>query len=228
MTPIVFENQDVIAVTKPEGIASIPEAPGQSASLFEQLAPAFGGQLYVVHRLDKEVSGVMLFAKNASAHRHLNEQFERAAVHKTYLALVQGVIGADSGIIDKPLRQFGSGRMGVDLERGKPCQTVFEVVERLASCTLARAHPLSGRRHQIRVHFYSIGHPILGDLRYGNRKQQSLFPRLMLHAQTIAFRLVTGEEIVVEAPLPDSFQAVLERMRRDKRVHSRVPRSQCK
>lgn len=226
MVPILFQNEDVVAVAKPEGIASIPEAPGQAASLLEELTPAFGGQLYVVHRLDKEVSGVMLFARNASTHRHLNEQFERALVRKTYLALAQGVIGADSGIIDKPLRQFGSGRMGVDVQRGKPCQTAFEVVERLASCTLVRVHPLSGRRHQIRVHFYSIGHAILGDLRYGNRQEQRLFPRLMLHAQAIAFRLPTGEEVLVEAPLPDSFQAVLERMRRAKRTRPHAPASQ--
>lgn len=223
MLPILFQNQDVVAIAKPEGIASIPEAPGQAASLLERLAPAFEGKLYVVHRLDKEVSGVMLFARNAAAHRHLNDQFERAAVRKTYLALAHGVIREDGGTIDKPLRQFGSGRMGVDLQHGKPCQTVFEVVERFASCTLVRVHPLSGRRHQIRAHFYSIGHPIVGDLRYGDRQTQRAYPRLMLHAQAIAFRLVTGEEIVVEAPLPESFQAVLERVRRTGKSRADAP-----
>jgi RluA family pseudouridine synthase len=164
----------------------------------------------VAHRLDKETSGIIIFAKNVAAHRYLNDQFSQRNVRKTYVALTHGVIEENSGIIDKPLRQFGSGRMGVDPQRGKPCITEFRVEERLGAYTLVQVHPITGRRHQIRVHLYSIGHPIVGDLRYGDREVQQQFPRLMLHAQRIAFRLPTGEEVVVEAAIPQSFQEVVD------------------
>jgi len=91
--------------------------------------------------------------------------------------------------------------------------TKFEVAERLAAHTLVNVHPITGRRHQIRVHFYSIGHPIVGDLRYGDKKVQRAFPRLMLHAQEISFELPTGEEVMIEAPIPESFKAVIENIR---------------
>jgi len=208
--PILFENEDVLAVHKPEGLASIPEGrPGRDCllSLLTALAP---DKLYVVHRLDKDVSGVILFAKNAVAHKCLNEQFNQRRVRKTYIALTHGVMEMDGGRIDKPLRRFGSGRMGVDLERGKPCITEFRVEERLGAYTLVRVHPITGRRHQIRVHLYSIGHPIVGDRLYGEKKMQLRFPRLMLHAQKIALRLPTGEEVEIEADPPPSFRKVVE------------------
>lgn len=208
----LFENDDVLAVHKPEGLASIPANVGE-ASLLAWLASRIPGKLYVVHRLDKEASGVILFARHAAAHKYLNTQFSSRDVRKTYVALAHGIIPETHGVIDKPLREFGSGRMGVDLERGKPSVTEFQVIERLAAYTLLEAHPLTGRRHQIRVHLYSIGHPIAGDLRYGDRTVQRRFPRLMLHAQAIAFRLPTGEEVTVESPLPESFRTVVEGIR---------------
>lgn len=210
MIPILFEDQDILAVNKPEGLASIPESAEGKASLLSLLEPAFPGKLYVVHRLDKEVSGVLLFAKNAAVHKHLNDQFSNRNVRKTYAALTHGVIKETDGIIDKPLHQFGSGRMGVDLYRGKPCITEFRVADRFEGYTLVKAHPLTGRRHQIRVHFYSIGHPIVGDLRYGDKLVQRAFPRLMLHAQEIAFRLPSGEEVAIEAPIPETFKLAME------------------
>ncbi len=170
----------------------------------------FPGKLYVVHRLDKDVSGVILFAKNAAAHKYLNDQFSHQNIRKTYVALTHGVIKETNGTIDKPLRQFGSGRMGVDLYRGKPCITQFCVADRFEGYTLVRAHPLTGRRHQIRVHFYSIGHPIVGDLRYGDKLVQRTFPRLMLHAQEIAFRLPSGEKVAIEAPISETFESAME------------------
>lgn len=206
---ILFENEDVLAVHKPEGLASIPEGKPGRDCLLSLLAALFPDKLYVVHRLDKDVSGVILFAKNAVAHKCLNEQFNQRRVNKTYIALTHGGIDMDGGRIDKPLRRFGSGRMGVDLERGKPCVTEFRVEERLGAYTLVRVHPITGRRHQIRVHLYSIGHPIVGDRLYGEKGLQSRFPRLMLHAQRVAFRLPTGEEVSVEADPPPSFRKVV-------------------
>lgn len=153
MIPILFENADILAVNKPESLASIPEDGKGKDCLLSLLSTMFQERLYVVHRLDKEVSGVILLARNVAAHKYLNDQFSHGSVRKTYVALTHGIIEEASGLIDKPLRQFGSGRMGVDLERGKPSITEFYVTERLEAYTLVEAHPLTGRRHQIRVHF---------------------------------------------------------------------------
>jgi tRNA pseudouridine32 synthase/23S rRNA pseudouridine746 synthase len=210
---VLFENRDYLAIHKPENLASIPERLKGPESLLRLLEQARGEKLFVVHRLDKEVSGVIVFARNADAHRYLNERFSGREVRKVYLALLHGVIQAPGGSISKPIRQFGSGRMGVD-HRGKPSRTDFEVQERIEGFTFVRAFPQTGRRHQLRVHFYSIGHPVVGDRRYGEQSLQVKFPRLMLHAQQIAFALPSGEALKVEAHPPPSFQDCLERLRR--------------
>lgn len=211
--PALFENDDVIAVYKPEGIAVIPESAGGRPCLLSTLESVRREKLYVVHRIDKDVSGVVLLARNEAAHRNLNDQFLHQKVRKTYLLLAHGTLENSEGVIDKPIRRYGSGRMGVDWRRGKPSVTRFQVIDRYPGCTLLRAHPITGRRHQIRVHLYSIGHPIVGDRRYGDREVQSAFPRLMLHALEIAVLLPSGEEIQVEAPVPDSWTSTLERFR---------------
>ena len=208
--PILFEDGDVLAVCKPEGLATIPERAKERDSLLSSLQSLIPEKLYVVHRLDKAVSGVMLFAKNAAAHKSLNDQFARREIAKTYVALAHGVLRESEGTIDKPIRPFGSGRMGVDAKRGKPSTTSYEVLRRLGQYTLVNVHSSTGRRHQIRVHFYSVGHPIVGDRRYGERKLQECFPRLMLHAAAISFRLPTGKTVTVEAAVPESFGAVLD------------------
>ncbi len=206
---VLFEDDDVLAVDKPEGLASIPERDTTQESLLSLLSAARRTKLYVVHRLDKEVSGVILFAKNAAAHKFLNEQFSHHIIRKTYLTLVHGVVAQENGTIDAPLRQFGSGRMGVDSKRGKESVTTFQVLKRFNSHTLVEAHPVTGRRHQIRVHCYSVGHPIVGDPLYGEREMQRRFPRLMLHARRIEYRLPPGGPCAVEAPLPESFADVM-------------------
>jgi RluA family pseudouridine synthase len=211
MIHILFETTDILAVDKPEGLASIHEQ-GKDC-LLSLLSTQFPEKLYVVHRLDKEVSGVILFARNAPTHKFLTQQFSGHTVDKTYIALVQGVIQPDSGVIDRPLREFGSGRVSVDVDRGKPSRTEFRVVERFEAHTLIKVHPRTGRRHQIRAHLYSGGHSLVGDLRYGDKAMQSRFPRLMLHSQRVTFRLLSGEAVTVEAPLPASFLSVIERIR---------------
>lgn len=211
---VLFENADYLAVDKPEGIVSIAEA--GRGGLPELLKDVFAGRLYPVHRLDREASGVIVYAKNADAHRQLNGQFDRREVRKTYLALVLGATGPASGLINAPIREFGSGRMGVDARRGKPSSTDWKVAERLDGATLVRVYPATGRRHQIRVHLYHIGHPILGDLKYGDPTIQGRYPRLMLHAVAIEFALPSGERVTVEAPIPPSFEAVLQSLRKVK------------
>ncbi|MBP8911455.1 MAG: RluA family pseudouridine synthase [Phycisphaerae bacterium] len=207
---ILFENTDLIAVNKPEGLAAIPEQNPQEPSLFERLCAERGETLLIVHRIDKDTSGVILFARHAEAHRRLNMEFETHRVRKAYLALVHGVIEDDWGHIDKPLARFGSGRVGVNAQHGKPSLTKYQVVRRLPAHTLLEAYPHTGRRHQIRVHLYSIGHAIVGDRLYGDRAIQRAYPRMMLHARHLTVRLPSEETITVEAPVPQSFHDVVD------------------
>jgi RluA family pseudouridine synthase len=212
---ILFENDDFLAADKPEGALSVSQA--GEGGLPELLRDRFPGKLYPVHRLDRGASGVIVLAKNAAAHRHLNGQFDRREVRKTYLALVDGVPSSNRGQINAPLREFGSGRTAVDPQRGKPSSTEWKVAERFDGATLLRVSPSTGRRHQIRAHLYHIGHPILGDLRYGDRARQEGTPRLMLHALSLEFSLLTGERVTVEAPPPPSFEEVLAALRTKKK-----------
>jgi tRNA pseudouridine32 synthase/23S rRNA pseudouridine746 synthase len=208
--PILFDRGGVLAVNKPEGLAAIPEREKERESLLSLLQLSMPEKLYVVHRLDKDVSGVMLFAKTPAAHKCLNDQFASRRIAKTYLALLHGAMPEEAGTIDKPVREFGSGRMGVDAKRGKASATSYEVVRRMEHYTLVRVRTSTGRRHQIRVHFYSVDHPVVGDRRYGEKALQERFPRLMLHAATISFELPTGETVAVEASVPDTFTTVLD------------------
>ncbi len=206
---VLFENTDIIAVNKPEGIASISENDISKAALHWLLEKKISDKLFIVHRIDKEVSGVILFAKNPKAHKFINNQFAVRSIKKQYIALVHGIIKENDGVIDKPIRQFGSGRMGIDEQRGKPSETKYHVVSRFTNYTLLELNPSTGRRHQLRAHLYAIGNPIVGDVRYGNRSVQQKFPRLMLHAKQIEFHLPNNERITVEAPLPESFKKLL-------------------
>lgn len=212
MIRILFENADLLAVDKPEGLISSPW--GKEGTLGPLLAEAGLSGLFVVHRLDKDTSGVLLLARNAESHKFLNGQFSARNVRKTYLAFVHGKLREKKGSIDKPIREFGSGRMGVDPSRGKPSLTEYEVEECFPGFTLLRVHPATGRRHQIRVHLYSLGHPVAGDLLYGDKEGQKTFPRLMLHALEITFRTPSGEDLTVAAPPPGSFLSVLDGFRK--------------
>ena len=214
MIQVLFENDDIVAVNKPEGLAAVPERRPETASLFEMLCAERNERLYIVHRLDKETSGVIVFARNAQAHRWLNQQFEARAVRKEYLALTHGVIPDDRGVIDRPLRQFGSGRVAVDAQKGKKSSTSFLVVQRFSEHTLVEVYPHTGRRHQIRVHLYSTGHPIAGDPLYGPIKDSLSLPRMLLHALKLTLNLSSGGEIAVEAPVPESFTTVLSTLER--------------
>ncbi|MDH7599594.1 MAG: RluA family pseudouridine synthase [Sedimentisphaerales bacterium] len=207
MICILYEDQDVLAVDKPEGLAVIPERDGTKPCLVTILAQQMGYRPWVVHRLDKAVSGVILFAKNPQAHRYLNGLFEQRKVTKSYLALVHGLVPQDAGTIDRPIRNYGSGRAGVDQVAGKPAVTKYQVLKRYGQFTLLQAEPVTGRRHQIRVHLFSIGHQIVGDQLYG--KKDKNYPRLMLHSHRIGLVLPDGRQQSIQAPLPSSFQQIL-------------------
>jgi len=203
---IICDNEDFLAADKPAGLASIPErsGPGVPCALTE-LEAQLGRKLFVIHRLDKAASGAILFAKNAHAHRLICALFARREVSKRYTVLVCGLPEPPSGKINLPLRSFGSGRTAVDHARGKPSLTAYSTIRRFERCALMDARIITGRRHQIRAHFYAIGHPVAGDLRYGDRAAQSAFPRLMLHSREIAFNF-KGAPVAITAPAPEEFE----------------------
>jgi RluA family pseudouridine synthase len=212
MLEVLLETAELLVLNKPEGLATIPGG-GMTESLRSRAEAQLGPRLYVVHRLDRETSGIVVFARDPETHRRLNEEFAERRARKEYLALVLGDVEAAQGEIREPLREFGSGRVAVDARGGKASLTRYEVVERFVGYTLVRAFPQTGRRHQLRAHFYSIGHPIAGDARYGRRDTERAFERLMLHAHRLTLRLPAGEEITIEAPIPESFSREVERLR---------------
>ena len=209
MIQILHHDADCVAVMKPAGIAAIPEARDDVSCLSAILSAQLGTPVMPVHRLDKEVSGVMLYALHPEAHRFLNHAFEHRDVHKTYQALVHGVITEDQGLVTRPIREFGSGRMGVDDLKGKPSETRFSVLKRSDRFTLVELYPQTGRRHQLRVHLYSIGHPIVGDTRYGDKALQQGYPRLMLTSTGIDLTLPSGKRLLIENVIPSDYSDVL-------------------
>ena len=208
MNPLVVLHEDerLVVVDKPAGMATAPGGGIEAgASLQDAVATHIGGKAFIVHRLDRGTSGVIVFAKSADAHRELSRQFEERAVTKRYLALVQGHVRGRRGRIDQPLREFGSGRIGVD-SAGREARTDWELRERLRDNDLLVVTPITGRRHQIRVHLYSRGHPVLGDTRYGDPRPVGDAPRLMLHALELAL----PDGLVLRADPPAEFLDVLE------------------
>ncbi len=208
----LYENAQLIAVAKPSGQLVIPGR-GEIGRepLVTELEKQLGQKVFVVHRLDLGASGVVLFAKTAEAHRYLSMQFEKRLVRKTYDVVVQGQITAP-GTIDQPLHAFGSGRMGIHL-KGKASQTEYKVIQSLKDATHVGVNPLTGRRHQIRVHLYSIGHPVMGDELYGKDRPVGGIPRLMLHARTLEFQTMDETPCTLTAPLPEDFQTILSSLR---------------
>lgn len=206
---ILHETDDLLVADKPEGLAVIPERAPGGPCLVALLEAERGGRLFVVHRIDKDASGLVLLAKTRTAHRLLCAEFESRRVRKGYVAILRGRLGEAGGRIRAPLRLFGSGRMGVDARHGKRCLTIYRVARRWAEFTQVSAHPVTGRRHQLRVHFYSAGHPIVGDPLYGEPAARSEGGRLMLHARSLAIAAPGVDALRVVSPLPATFAAVL-------------------
>ena len=206
---ILYEDNDIIAVNKQEGLASIHDSAGEKEDLQSILSERCKLKVFVVHRLDKEVSGVIVYAKNAETHKLLNKQFAERTVKKSYVALVHGKMMKDEGSINKPIREFGSGRMGIDEAKGKPSKTVYKVIKKYPSYTLIELNPTTGRRHQLRVHLYYVGNSIVGDVRYGEKAVQERYPRLMLHAKELVVN-INGSEKTFSADIPQSFSKYLQ------------------
>ncbi|MBL0058041.1 MAG: RluA family pseudouridine synthase [Elusimicrobia bacterium] len=205
---ILYQDERVFVVHKPTGQNVIPgRGPESGPCLKDEAAAHFGGKVFVVHRIDRETSGIVLFARDAAAHRFLNGAFEGRHIQKEYLAAVQGDPAPAKGSVGVPLRLFGSGRVAAG-PGGKPCRTDYETWARWEGGALLLVRPVTGRRHQIRAHLAGIGHPVLGDPLYGPPPRPvGGAPRLMLHAGRLAFPHPDGGTRTVCCDPPEAFRA---------------------
>lgn len=227
---IVFENQDILMVNKPAGLVVHPAAGHASGTLVNAVlfhAPEISIQGStrpgIIHRLDKDTSGIMVIAKSDRAQTSLAEQWQARKVGKKYLALVTGVVEEDTATIDAPIGRNSVNRQQMAATRtGKEAVTHFTVLERYAESTLLDVTIETGRTHQIRVHLAFIGHPVVGDALYGNKVSKRVaeeleLSRQFLHAQSLSFAMPgSGEARVFDAPLPAELQSVLDRLRTSK------------
>ena len=210
---VLHEDEELVAVDKPAGMATAAGGGiDDDASLHGWVTRHVGARTYIVHRLDRGTSGVIVFAKTAEAHRRLSQAFEARAVSKRYVAVVEGHVRRATGDVAEPLRTFGSGRVGVD-PKGSEALTHYRRLERLQGADLLQIEPLTGRRHQIRVHCYAIGHPVLGDTRYGAVRPVGGAPRLMLHAAEVTLPGADEEPLRIHADPPPDFEALLDGLR---------------
>jgi 23S rRNA pseudouridine1911/1915/1917 synthase len=229
---IVYEDEDIIVVNKPAGMVVHPAYGHRTGTLVNavlahcpDLAGVEGDQRPgIVHRLDKDTSGLIIVAKHDEARRHLQSQFKRREVHKVYLALLEGHLEPTRGVIEAAIGRDKKRRKRMAVvEGGREACTEYRVVEYFGHrvgkvsrpYTLVEAEPQTGRTHQVRVHFASIGHPLAGDPVYGFRRQRlSPLRRQFLHARTLGFRLPgSGEYVELTAELPDDLRVVLEELR---------------
>jgi 23S rRNA pseudouridine955/2504/2580 synthase/23S rRNA pseudouridine1911/1915/1917 synthase len=232
---LIHEDEHLLVVNKPAGLLTIPDRFGNKESLQGALERRFG-KVFIVHRLDRETSGILCFARNEAAHRHLSLQFEHHSADKFYLALLDGVLHHDEGEVDKPIGEHPSvpGKMAI-VHSGKPSLTFYRAAERFKRFTLAEALIKTGRTHQIRVHFQCIGYPLAVDALYGRRAafylseikgksyksgkytetERPLMERTSLHSTRLKIdHPHTGERMEFKTELPKDFAAVLSQLRK--------------
>jgi 23S rRNA pseudouridine955/2504/2580 synthase/23S rRNA pseudouridine1911/1915/1917 synthase len=230
---IIFENDAFIAINKPAGMLSIPDREGKEPSLKSWLREKYGN-IFTVHRLDRETSGVIVFAKDEATHKFLSEAFEHRDVEKLYQGLVQGSLAEPSGSINQPIMEHPAkpGTMVVN-RRGKESLTDYEVLEDLGLYSLVQFRIHTGRTHQIRVHMQSLGHPIVCDELYGDprpirissfkrnfklskdqEEERPILSRLALHSHLLHFRDAAGEFHTLEAPLPKDMRALIQQLKK--------------
>jgi 23S rRNA pseudouridine1911/1915/1917 synthase len=232
---IIYEDSDIILVNKPADLLTIPDRHDAEKPSLQGALKAHYGRVFTIHRLDRETSGILIFAKNEDAHRHLSIQFEKHETSKIYVALLDGVLHQDTGEIDKPIATHSSvaGKM-VIAKRGKESLTYYKATEKFKHFTLVEADIRTGRTHQVRVHFQSIGYPLAVDALYGRRnslllsaiktkgvklgkfeEERPIMSRTTLHAHRLTFKHPTTLEMMsFEAPIPKDFTALLNQLRK--------------
>jgi 23S rRNA pseudouridine1911/1915/1917 synthase len=236
---ILLDTPDLVAIHKPPGLATIPGR-GEKTSALEQLAaqlnlPASGQadpRVRVVHRLDKDTSGVLLFAKHVAAQRHLSHQFQNNTVEKEYLALVAGRPGQEQGEIDEKLGPHpGNPKKMTVTKTGRPARTLWKLERRFRTHALLRVFPKTGKTHQIRVHLNHAGLPLAIDPLYNpaappmllslfkrdyrptrGEEERPLIDRLTLHAEKLRFKDLAGAEVELIAPVPKDLRATVNQL----------------
>lgn len=221
---ILYEDDDVIVVNKPKGMVVHP-APGHySGTLVNALMfhckdglSGINGAIRpgIVHRIDKDTSGILMIAKNDKSHQSLAEQLAKHTITRKYIAVVFNGFSADSGTVEAPIGRNPNDRkkMAVTQKHSKHAVTHYTVIKRLNQFTLIEAQLETGRTHQIRVHMTHIGHPLLGDLVYGPKKQPFKIEGQALHARVLGFHHPrTGDYMEFKAPVPESFHKILSRL----------------
>ncbi len=222
---IIYEDLDLLVVNKAKGMVVHPGPGNMDGTLVNAILHHCKGKVSsingvirqgIVHRLDKDTSGLILVAKNDRSHQKLAEQFVLQTVKRVYMAIVYNNFNEDEGIIEAPIGRDPRNRlrMAVTEKNGKAAKTLFRVVERFGQFTLIEAYLETGRTHQIRVHMSYINHPLLGDKIYGPKKPNLKIEGQLLHAKTLGFKHPSTDEFMeFHSPLPEEFQQVIDRLR---------------
>jgi 23S rRNA pseudouridine1911/1915/1917 synthase len=214
--PILYEDDDVMVVDKPAGLVVHASESGRVQPTVAAFAAAHGvidsdtERPGIVHRLDKDTSGLLVLAKNPAAKADLQRQFKARTVAKTYLALVRGRLTESEAVIRLPIGRSRSQPMKRAVVPGmRASETAYKVVREYPGATLVQVELHTGRTHQIRVHFSHLGHPVMGDTLYGDRQRPTELHRQFLHAAKLGFRTPSGRQVQVESPLPADLEAFL-------------------
>ena len=229
---VVYEDDQIIAFNKPSGLLSIPDRFDEQKPCILRDAEKIYGKLFVVHRIDKDTSGLILFAKNETAHKFMSQLFEGRSIEKYYKAIVFGNPHMDSGSIEKPIAHHPvkKGLMIVH-PKGKTAHTDFEVEQKWNGYALLQLQIFTGRTHQIRVHLHNLGYPVLCDPLYGHDQplklsdfkkkfklsqqlleEQPILQRLALHAYRVVFTDAAGQKIEITAPLSKDMDATIKQL----------------
>lgn len=230
---IIFENDQFVALNKPAGVLSIPDRTQSEPSLKDMLIAKYG-TIFTIHRLDRETSGIIMFAKDEATHKYFSKKFEDRSVEKFYLALVMGSMPEKQGHMDGPIMEHPiiKGKMVIN-QKGKPSLTDYEVVEELGKYSLVKFQIHTGRTHQIRVHCKNIGHPIVCDPLYGDGKpvmlssikkkyklsrhdmeERPMLNRVALHSCQLKFQDEAGNNFDLQAELPKDIRALISQLKK--------------